>query len=295
MSSILSIPLPVLSGQLVIGLINGSFYALLGVGLAIIFGMLRIVHFAQGAFFMMGAFAAWMLLGYLNVNYWLALLLAPLIVAVIGMGLERTLIRRLYGLDHMYSLLITFALAMIIESLFRNFFGSAGIPYAIPPSLRGGQNLGFMFLPYYRLWVIVAAVACCAATWMIIEKTSLGALLRAATEDAKLVQSFGVNVPRMIMLTYAAGVALAAFAGVLAAPMYSVYASMGSNIIINVFAIVVIGGMGSLLGAIAGGFVLGVAEALTKLLYPQASATVIFVVMIVVLLYRSKSPSSQAS
>jgi branched-chain amino acid transport system permease protein len=286
MFSILGIPGPLLFGQLLLGLINGAFYALLSLGLAVIFGLLNIVNFAHGALFMMGAFAAWMLLEYAGIGYWWALLLAPLLVGAFGVVLEKTLISRLYKLDHLYGLLLTFGLAMIIEGLFRNEYGSSGLPYRIPDALQGATNLGFMYLPNYRGWVVVAAVIVCATTWAVIEKTSLGARLRAATENAPMVQAFGVNVPLMVTLTYGAGVALAAFAGVLAAPIYSVNPNMGSNFIIVVFAVVVIGGMGSILGSILTGFGLGVIEGLTKVFYPQASATVIFVVMAIVLLLR---------
>lgn len=302
MTMVLGVPLPLLFGQILLGLINGAFYALLSLGLAVIFGMLNIVNFAHGALFMMGAFAAWMMLtpntwlamispslhvpDWLSVGYWPALILAPLLVGLFGLLLERTIIRRLYGLDNIYGLLLTFGMALIIEGLFRNAFGSSGLPYAIPPLLDGAENLGFMFLPVYRGWVVVAALVVCLGTWLLIEKTPLGARLRAATENAPLVQAFGVNVPRMVSLTYAGGVALAAFAGVLAAPIYSVNPGMGSSFIITVFAVVVIGGMGSILGSVVTGFGLGVVEGLTKVYYPQASATVIFVVMVIVLLTR---------
>jgi branched-chain amino acid transport system permease protein len=286
MMMIFGYPAPLMFGQLLLGLINGAFYALLSLGLAVIFGMLNIVNFAHGALFMLGAFVAWGLLHYLGINYWFALLLAPLIVGAFGVVLEKFLISRLYKLDHLYGLLLTFGLALIIEGLARNEFGSSGMPYAIPPLLQGATNLGFMFLPIYRAWVVVASVVVCLATWLIIEKTSLGATLRAATENAPLVQAFGVNVPRMITLTYAGGAALAAFAGVLAAPIYSVNPNMGANFIIVVFAVVVIGGMGSIMGSVLTGFGLGIIEGLTKVFYPQASATVVFVVMVIVLLAR---------
>ncbi|MBV8913580.1 MAG: branched-chain amino acid ABC transporter permease [Acetobacteraceae bacterium] len=295
-------PLPLLFGQLLLGLINGAFYALLSLGLAVIFGMLNIINFAHGALFMMGAFVAWMLLtpntwlqmispglsvpDWLSLGYWPSLIVAPLIVGAFGLLLERTIIRRLYKLDHLYGLLLTFGLALIIEGLFRNAFGSSGMPYRIPQSLQGATNLGFMFMPNYRGWVVLAAAAMCLLTWVVIEKTPLGARLRAATENPGLVQAFGINVPRMISLTYAAGIALAAFAGVLAAPIYSVNPNMGSNFIITVFAVVVIGGMGSILGSVITGFGLGIVEGLTKVYYPQASATVIFVIMVIVLLAR---------
>jgi branched-chain amino acid transport system permease protein len=284
--SIFGIPGPLLFGQLLLGLINGAFYALLSLGLAVIFGMLNIINFAHGALFMMGAFVAWMALNYLGIGYWWALIVAPLVIGAFGLLLERTIISRLYGLDPLYGLLLTFGLALVIEGLFRNQFGSSGLPYSIPALLQGATNLGFMFMPIYRGWVVVAALIMCIATWIIIEKTPLGATLRAATENAPLVQAFGVNVPRIVSLTYAGGVALAAFAGVLAAPIYSVNPNMGSNFIITVFAVVVIGGMGSILGSIISGFGLGVVEGLTKVFYPQASATVVFLVMVIVLLWR---------
>jgi branched-chain amino acid transport system permease protein len=277
---------PLLFGQLLLGLINGAFYALLSLGLAIIFGMLNIINFAHGALFMVGAFVAWMLQNYLGIDYWWALLIAPIVVGAFGVVLEKTIISRLYKIDHLYGLLLTFGLALILEGLFRNEYGSSGLPYRIPQLLSGGTQLGFMFMPNYRGWVVVVALVVCIGTWLIIERTSIGAKLRAATENPGMVQAFGVNVPRMITLTYAAGVALAAFAGVLAAPIYSVNPNMGSNLIIVVFAVVVIGGMGSILGSIVTGFGLGVAEGLTKVFYPQASATVIFVVMVIVLLAR---------
>ncbi len=286
MFSILGVPGPLLFGQLLLGLINGAFYAMLSLGLAVIFGLLNIINFAHGSLFMMGAFVAWMILQYLGIGYWWALLIAPIVIGAFGLLLERTIIRRLYGLDPIYGLLLTFGLSLVIEGLFRNEFGSSGLPYDIPGVLQGATNLGFMFMPNYRGWVVVAAVVMCAGTWIVIEKTSLGATLRAATENAPLVQAFGVNVPRLVSLTYAAGVALAAFAGVLAAPIYSVNPNMGSNFIITVFAVVVIGGMGSILGSIISGFGLGVVEGLTKVFYPQASATVVFLVMVIVLLWR---------
>jgi branched-chain amino acid transport system permease protein len=277
---------PLLFGQLLLGLINGAFYALLSLGLAIIFGMLNIINFAHGALFMVGAFVAWMLQNYLGIDYWWALIIAPIVVGAFGMALEKTVICRLYKIDHLYGLLLTFGLALILEGLFRNEYGSSGLPYRIPQLLSGGTQLGFMFMPNYRGWVVAVALVVCIGTWLIIERTSIGARLRAATENPGMVQAFGVNVPRMITMTYAAGVALAAFAGVLAAPIYSVNPNMGSNLIIVVFAVVVIGGMGSILGSIVTGFGLGVAEGLTKVFYPQASATVIFVVMVIVLLAR---------
>jgi branched-chain amino acid transport system permease protein len=272
--------------QLLIGLINGSFYALLSLGLSVIFGMLHIVNFAHGALYMMGAFCAYFLLGELGLNYWFALVLAPLIVGAFGALLERLLLRRLAGLDPLYSLLLTFGLALVIQGLFQNFFGSSGLPYAMPPQLMGATNLGFMFLPIYRGWVVAFSAIVCFATWFLIEKTRLGAYLRAATENPTLVRAFGINVPRMITLTYAFGIGLAALAGVLAAPIYQVRPGMGADIISVVFAVVVIGGMGSILGSIVTGFGLGVIEGLTKVFYPEASNTVVFVIMAFVLLIR---------
>jgi branched-chain amino acid transport system permease protein len=272
--------------QLAIGVVNGAFYAMLSLGLAVIFGLLNIVNMAHGAQFMMGAFAAWMLLSWLGIGYWWALLLAPLLVGAIGVALEKLFISKLYKLDHLYGLLLTFGLALIIEGVFRNEFGSSGLPYQVPPSLRGATDLGFMSMPNYRIWVVVSALVLCLGTWLLIEKTRLGAYLRAATENAALVQAFGVNVPRMVTLTYGAGVALAAIGGVLAAPIYSVNPQMGTNLIIVVFAVVVIGGMGSILGSILTGFGLGIVEGLTKVFWPEASATVIFVIMAIVLLAR---------
>ena len=295
MIMIFGIPGPLLFGQLLLGLINGAFYAMLSLGLAVIFGMLNIINFAHGALFMMGAFAAWMLLNYVGIGYFPALILAPLIVGIFGVILEKTIISRLYKLDHLYGLLLTFGLSLVIEGLFRNAYGSSGLPYRIPDVLQGATDLGFMFMPNYRGWVVFAALVVCLSTWAIIEKTSLGATLRAATENAPLVAAFGVNVPRMITLTYGAGVALAAFAGVLAAPIYSVNPNMGSNFINTVFAVVVIGGMGSILGSIVTGFGLGVVEGLTKVFYPQASATVVFVVMVIVLLARPRGLFGKAA
>jgi branched-chain amino acid transport system permease protein len=275
-----------LFGQLLIGLINGSFYALLSLGLAVIFGMLNIINFAHGAQYMLGAFVAIFLLQYLELGYWWALVIAPLVVGATGIVVERLFLRWLYQLDHLYGLLLTFGLALIIEGVFRNFFGSSGLPYSVPPSLTGGQNLGFMFLPNYRAWVVVFSLAICLATWFVIERTKLGAYLRAATENPTLVRAFGIHVPRMITLTYGFGVALAGLAGVMAAPIYNVSPQMGANLIIVVFAVVVIGGMGSILGAIVTGFGLGLIEGLTKVFFPEASNTVIFVVMAIVLLIR---------
>ena len=279
-------PAPAMFAQLLVGLINGAFYAMLSLGLAVIFGLLNIINFAHGAQYMLGAFCAWFLLNALGLGYWPALILAPIIVGAAGIAIERLLLRHIYGLDHLYGLLLTFGLALIIEGVFRQQFGSSGQPYAIPPELQGGRNLGFMFLPNYRAWVIVASLVVCLATWFTIERTRLGAYLRAATENPVLVQAFGINVPRMITLTYGAGVALAALAGVMAAPIYQVSPLMGSNIIITVFAVVVIGGMGSILGAIVSGFALGLVEGLTKVFYPEASSTVIFLVMALVLLVK---------
>jgi branched-chain amino acid transport system permease protein len=295
MIMIFGVPGPLLFGQLLLGLINGAFYAMLSLGLAIIFGMLNIINFAHGSLFMMGAFASWMLLNYLGIGYFPSLILAPLIIGVFGVILEKTVISRLYKLDHLYGLLLTFGLALVIEGLFRNAYGSSGLPYRIPDILQGATDLGFMYMPNYRGWVVVCALVVCLSTWAIIEKTSLGATLRAATENAPLVAAFGVNVPRMITLTYGAGVALAAFAGVLAAPIYSVNPNMGSNFINTVFAVVVIGGMGSIMGSIVTGFALGVIEGLTKVFYPQASATVVFVVMVIVLLTRPRGLFGKAA
>jgi branched-chain amino acid transport system permease protein len=295
MFMILGVPGPLLFGQLLLGLINGAFYAMLSLGLAVIFGMLNIINFAHGALFMMGAFASWMLLEYAGIGYFPSLILAPLIIGVFGIVLERTIISRLYKLDHLYGLLLTFGLALVIEGLFRNGYGSSGMPYRIPTILQGATNLGFMFMPNYRGWVVAAALIVCLSTWAIIEKTSLGATLRAATENAPLVQAFGVDVPRLVTLTYGGGVALAAFAGVLAAPIYSVNPNMGSNFINTVFAVVVIGGMGSIMGSIVTGFGLGVIEGLTKVFWPQASATVVFLVMVIILLTRPRGLFGKAA
>ncbi|HET7165139.1 MAG TPA: branched-chain amino acid ABC transporter permease [Pseudolabrys sp.] len=286
MIEIFGIPSQALFGQLLIGLINGSFYALLSLGLAVIFGMLNIINFSHGAQYMMGAFAAYLLLQYSGLGYWPALIIAPILVGFTGVLVERLFLQWLYKLDHLYGLLLTFGLALILEGVARNYFGSAGLPYTVPESLQGGRNLGFMFLPNYRAWVIVASLTVCIGTWFVIERTRLGAYLRAATENPTLVRAFGINVPRMITLTYGFGVALAAFAGVMAAPIYNVSPQMGSELIIVVFAVVVIGGMGSILGAIVTGFGLGVIEGLTKVFFPEASNTVIFVIMAIVLLVR---------
>lgn len=286
MFELLGIPPQVLMGQLLLGLINGSFYAVLSLGLAVIFGLLNIINFSHGAQYMMGAFVAWMALNYLGINYWFALIIVPLVMGVFGIALERLAISKLYHLDHLYGLLLTFGIALIIQGLFRNYYGISGLPYQIPDALSGGQNLGFMFLPNYRAWVVAASMVVCFGTWFMIEKTRLGAYLRAATENPTLVGAFGINVPRMITLTYAFGVALAGFAGVLAAPIYSVNPNMGADLIIVVFAVVVIGGMGSILGAIVTGYGLGIVEGLTRVFYPEGSAVVIFVIMAIVLLVR---------
>jgi branched-chain amino acid transport system permease protein len=286
MTEIFGIPTQALFGQLLIGLINGSFYALLSLGLAVIFGLLNIINFTHGAQYMMGAFCGYLLLNKAGLGYWWALLIAPLAVGAFGALIERTMLKQLYKLDHLYGLLLTFGLALIIQGLFRNEYGSSGQPYPIPKELQGGQNLGFMFLPVYRAWVIVASLVVCLGTWFVIEKTKLGSYLRAATENPQLVQAFGINVPRMITLTYAFGVALAALAGVMAAPIYQVSPQMGADIIIVVFAVVVIGGMGSIMGSIITGFALGIAEGLTKVFYPEASNTVIFIIMALVLMVK---------
>jgi branched-chain amino acid transport system permease protein len=275
-----------LFGQLLIGLINGSFYAMLSLGLAVSFGLLNIINFTHGAQYMLGAFVAYFLMSKAGMGYWWALAIVPLVVAVSGVVIERLMISRLYKLDHLYGLLLTFGLALIIEGAFHHEFGSAGLPYSMPAELAGGFNLGFMYLPVYRAWVIIASLVICLATWFVIERTKLGSYLRAATENPTLVQSFGINVPRMITLTYGAGVGLAALAGVFAAPIYQVSPQMGSSLIIVVFAVVVIGGMGSILGSIVTGFALGIVEGLTKYFYPEASNTVIFVIMAIVLMIR---------
>jgi branched-chain amino acid transport system permease protein len=285
-SAVFGVAPQALFSQLLIGLINGSFYALLSLGLAVIFGLLNIINFTHGAQYMMGAFVAWFLLQYGGLGYWWALVLAPVAIGLFGILVERTMLKRLYHLDHLYGLLLTFGLALIIQGLFQNEFGSSGLPYAIPTQLQGGQNLGFMFLPNYRAWVIVFSLAVCLATWYVIERTKLGAYLRAATENPTLVRAFGINVPRMITLTYGFGVGLAALAGVLAAPIYQVRPLMGADFIIVVFAVVVIGGMGSIMGSIVTGFLLGVVEGLTKVFYPEASNTVIFIIMALVLLVK---------
>jgi len=285
-NEIFGIPAQALLGQLLLGLVNGSFYAILSLGLAVIFGLLNIVNFAHGALYMMGAYVAWLGLELFGLNYWWALLLAPLIIGLFGVLIERALLRWLYKLDHLYGLLLTFGVALVIEGTYRYFFGVSGQPYPVPDLLAGATDIGFMVLPNYRAWVVVASLAVCLATWLMIERTRLGATLRAATENPKLVQAFGINVPLLVTVTYGFGVALAAFAGVLAAPIIQVNPLMGSNLIIVVFAVVVIGGMGSILGSIFTGLALGVIEGLTKVFYPEASATVVFVIMALVLLVR---------
>jgi branched-chain amino acid transport system permease protein len=283
---IFGIPSQALFGQLLLGLINGSFYALLSLGLAVIFGMLNIINFSHGAQYMMGAFIAYLLLQYFGINYWAALIIAPIVIGAFGILIERLFLQRLRSLDHLYGLILTFGLALIIEGVFRNYYGSSGQPYGVPEALQGGRNLGFMFLPNYRAWVIVFSVVVCFGTWFAIERTRLGSYLRAATENPTLVNAFGINVPRMVTLTYGFGVGLAALAGVMAAPIYNVSPQMGSDLIIVVFAVVVIGGMGSIMGAIVTGFALGIVEGLTKVFFPEASNTVIFAIMIIVLLIR---------
>jgi branched-chain amino acid transport system permease protein len=286
MTTVFGVPLPAILGQLMLGLVNGSFYALLSLGLAVIFGLLGVVNFAHGAFYMLGAFAAYIGLQVFGVNYWWALLLAPLVVGLLGIMVERLFLRHLYSIDPLYGLLLTFGMAWIAEGIMRGIFGVSGRSYPVPPSLQGGLNLGFMVLPIYRAWVVVASVTICGVTWALIERTRLGAMLRAATENARLVQSFGINVPVLVMMTYGAGVALAALAGVLAAPVVQVSPLMGSSLVIVVFAVVVIGGMGSILGSIVSGLVLGLVEGLTKVVYPEASNIVVFVIMALVLIWR---------
>ncbi len=280
------IPIQALLSQLLLGLVNGSFYAMLSLGLAIIFGLLNVINFAHGALYMMGAFVAWMGLHYLGLNYWVMLVLAPILVGLFGIIIERTMLRHLYRLDHLYGLLLTFGLTLMIEGLFRSFYGVSGQPYSTPAALAGAYNLGFMILPKYRAWVVLASLAVCLATWFVIEKTRLGAYLRAGTENPRLVEAFGINVPLMVTLTYGFGVALAAFAGVLAAPVLQISPLMGSNLIIVVFAVVVIGGMGSILGSIVTGLGLGVVEGFTRVFYPELSATVVFIIMAIVLMLR---------
>lgn len=286
MATFLGINLFGLFGQLLVGLINGSFYALLSLGLAIIFGLLKIINFAQGAIYMLGAFAAYLGLQYLGISYWAALIVVPLVVGLLGILMERFLIRPIANEDHLYSLLLTFGVALVLQGLFTHLFGSSGLPYAIPDALKGGTKLPFMYLPNYRAWIIVASLVVCAGTWWMIEKTKLGAYLRAGTENPALMQAFGINVPLIVTLTFGFGVALAGLAGVMAAPVYSVSPDMGSNILIVVFAIVVIGGMGSIGGAIITGLGMGIVEGLTKYFYPEASNTVIFLVMVIVLLIK---------
>ena len=283
---IFGIPIQAFAGQLLIGLINGSFYAMLSLGLAIIFGLLRVINFAHGAQYMLGAFIGYLMLAHLGIGYWPALVLAPLVVGLFGIVVERLALSRLYDIDPLYGLLFTFGLALVIEGVFRYYFGVSGNPYPVPPLLAGGTNLGFMFLPIYRGWVVVASLVVCLGTWLLIEKTMFGSYLRAATENPKLVQAFGVNVPVLLTLTYGLGSGLAGLAGILAAPVYQVSPLMGSNLIIVVFAVVVVGGMGSILGAIVTGYMLGLAEGMTKVFYPEASNIVIFVIMAIVLLLR---------
>ena len=283
---IFGVPLQALLSQLLLGLVNGSFYAMLSLGLAVIFGLLNVINFAHGALYMVGAFLAWMGLTYFGLNYWEMLILGPLVVAIFGMVIERTMLRWLYKLDHLYGLLLTFGITLMIEGVFRSIYGVSGQPYSVPDALAGATDLGFMILPNYRAWVVFASLTTCFITWFVIEKTKLGAYLRAGTENPKLVEAFGINVPLMVTLTYGFGVALAGLAGVLAAPVIQVSPLMGSNLIIVVFAVVVIGGMGSIMGSIVTGLGLGVIEGLTRVFYPQASATVVFIVMAIVLLIR---------
>jgi branched-chain amino acid transport system permease protein len=283
---IFGIPLQALLSQLLLGLVNGSFYAMLSLGLAVIFGLLNVINFAHGALYMMGAFFAWMGLNYFGINYWVMLIVAPILVAIFGIIIEKTMLRWLYKLDHLYGLLLTFGITLMLEGLFRSFYGVSGQPYSVPDLLTGATNLGFMILPNYRAWVVVASLVVCFTTWFMIEKTKLGAYLRAGTENPKLVEAFGINVPLMVTLTYGFGVALAAFAGVLAAPVIQVSPLMGSNLIIVVFAVVVIGGMGSIMGSILTGLALGIIEGLTRVFYPELSATVVFILMAIVLMIR---------
>ena len=286
MTMIFGIPIQALLGQLLVGLINGSFYAMLSLGLAVIFGLLRVINFAHGAQYMLGAFVAYLGLQYFGMNFWVALVVTPLVVAVFGAIIERFLLSRLYDLDPLYGLLFTFGLALVVEGTFRYLYGAAGQHYSVPAALSGGTNLGFMFLPNYRAFVVIISLAGCIATWALIEKTRLGSYLRAATENPSLVQAFGINVPLLLTLTYALGAGLAGFTGVLAAPIYQVSPLMGTNLIIVVFAVVVVGGMGSIMGAIITGYLLGITEGLTKVFYPEASSIVIFVIMAIVLLIR---------
>ena len=283
---IFGIPMSAMLGQLLLGLVNGSFYAMLSLGLAVIFGLLNVINFAHGALYMMGAFLAWMGLNYFGINYWVMLIVSPLLVGVFGIIIEKTMLQWLYRLDHLYGLLLTFGITLILEGVFRSFYGVSGQPFTVPSQLSGATDLGFMILPNYRAWVVFASIAVCLVTWFVIEKTRLGAYLRAGTENPKMVEAFGVNVPLMVTLTYGFGVALAGFAGVLAAPVLQVSPLMGSNLIIVVFAVVVIGGMGSILGSILTGLGLGVIEGMTKVFYPELSATVVFIIMAIVLLIR---------
>jgi branched-chain amino acid transport system permease protein len=285
-TEIFGIPIQAFLGQLMLGLVNGAFYAMLSLGLAVIFGLLDIVNFAHGALYMVGAFVAWIMLDKWGVSYWYALVLAPLVVGALGVAIERTMLKRLYGLDPLYGLLLTFGLALILEGIFRDQYGVSGQSYSVPDALAGATNLGFMVLPNYRAWVVLASLVVCLGTWFLIERTRLGAYLRAGTENAKLVQAFGVNVPMLVMLTYGAGAALAGLAGVLAAPVYQVAPQMGSNLIIIVFAVVVIGGMGSIMGSVLTGLGLGIIEGLTKVFYPEASNVVVFAIMAIVLMVR---------
>ncbi len=286
MNTLLGVPIQALFSQLLVGLINGSFYALLSLGLAVIFGLLNVINFCHGALYMLGALVAWLLLEHLGIGYWPALIISPIVVGLFGMVIERTMIKRIAALDPLYGLLLTFGLALIIQGVARNYFGVSGEPYEIPPQLSGGKSLGFMFLPNYRAWVVLISVLLCALTWFVTERTRMGSYLRAATENPLLVQAFGINVPRLITVTYGLGVALAALAGVMAAPIYRVNPLMGADLIIVVFAVVVIGGMGSILGSIVTGFGLGVIEGLTKVYYPEASNTVVFLIMAIVLLVK---------
>lgn len=283
---IFGIPLQALLSQLLLGLVNGSFYAMLSLGLAVIFGLLNVINFAHGALYMMGAFLAWMGLNHFEVNYWVMLIVAPLLVGLFGIVIEKTMLRWLYKLDHLYGLLLTFGITLMLEGLFRSFYGVSGQPYSVPEALDGAFNLGFMILPKYRAWVVVASIVVCLGTWFMIEKTKLGAYLRAGTENPKLLEAFGINVPLMVTATYGFGVALAALAGVLAAPVIQVSPLMGSNLIIVVFAVVVIGGMGSILGSIITGLGLGVIEGFARVFYPELSATVVFIIMAIVLMVR---------
>lgn len=283
---IFGVPLQAMMSQLLLGLVNGSFYAMLSLGLAVIFGLLNVINFSHGALYMVGAFLAWMGLTYFELNYWVMLILAPVVVGIFGIIIERTMLRWLYKLDHLYGLLLTFGITLLLEGVFRSVYGVSGQPFSVPDQLAGATNLGFMILPNYRAWIVFASIAVCLATWFVIEKTKLGAYLRAGTENPKLVEAFGINVPLMVTLTYGFGVALAAFAGVLAAPVIQVSPLMGSNLIITVFAVVVIGGMGSIMGSIITGLLLGVIEGFTRVFYPELSATVVFIIMAIVLLVR---------